>query len=270
MAGSQQLEFFLLRYTGDVTKGESINLGVVVIAPEHGPSGGFADVRFTRNSRRLQCFDPLVDSAELDAVEREIRRDLQDPQKRADLIRRTSDSWSNVIRCEPLQGCLGESPAKELEKLSSLYLELPTGTEKREVSGRHRILAHINDELEKAGVLKLMRRDISVSEYTRLGDPLKLDFGYASGQSFKFLQAVSLVQRVDAAMILAARFPQISAGMKEKRGVSAWMTAVVDDDLPRRDEVNFALEMMQESGIAVAPAAKMTEMAEGIRVELKM
>jgi len=268
MASSRQIEFFLLRYAGDVTKGESINLGVVAIAPEHGPFGGFADVRFTRNSRRLQCFDPLVDMDELAALEREIRQDLKDPQKRADLIRRTSDSWSNVIQCEPLQGCLGESPAKELEKLSLLYLETPSGNEKREVSGRQRILAHINDELEKVGVLKLMRRDISVAEYTRPGDPLKLDFGYATGQSFKFLQAVSLVQRVDAAMVLATRFPQISAGMKEKKSVSAWMTAVVDDDLPRRDEVNFALEMMQESGIVVAPAAKMEEIAEGIRVEL--
>lgn len=62
MAGLQQLEFFLLRYAGDATKGESINLGVVAISPEG--QGGFADVRFIRNSRRLNCFDPLADVEE--------------------------------------------------------------------------------------------------------------------------------------------------------------------------------------------------------------
>ena len=69
MAVLQQLEFFLLRYAGDVTKGESINLGVVAIAPSEGDSGEFADVRFIRNWRRLHCFDPLADFEELQAIE---------------------------------------------------------------------------------------------------------------------------------------------------------------------------------------------------------
>lgn len=269
MAGLHQLEFFLLRYAGDITEGESINLGVAVIGPEHGQPGGFADVRFTRNLRRLHCFDPLVDTGELAAFEREIRRDLQDPRKRAELLKRMNDSWSNLIQFQSLQGSLGESPAKELERLSSMYLETPTPSERRELRGRQRILAYMKDELGKAGVLHLLTPDIPAAGYTAPGDPLKLDFGYASGQSFKFLQAVSLAQRVEPGMMLAVRFPQIAASMKEKTGVTAWMTAVVDDDLPRSEEVNFALEMMQESGIVVAPAAKMPEIAEGIRLELK-
>ncbi|HZQ17169.1 MAG TPA: DUF3037 domain-containing protein [Terriglobales bacterium] len=269
MAALQQLEFFLLRYAGDITKGESINLGVAVIGPEHGQAGGFADVRFTRNLRRLHCFDPLVDTDELAALEREIQRDLQDPQKRAELLKRMNDAWSNLVQFQPLQGSLGESPAKELERLSSMYLETPTIGERRERSGRQRILAYMTDELETAGVLPLLLRNISMAEYTRPGDPLKLDFGYASGQSFKFLQAVSFAQRTEPGMLLASRFPQIAAGLKEKKGVTAWMTALVDDDLPRSDEMNFALEMMQESGIVVAPAAKMPEIAEAIRVELR-
>src|SRR3954465_2817810 len=144
MAALHQLEFFLLRYAGDATKGESINLGLVAIAPEAG-SAGFTDVRFTRNLRRLHCFAPLVDTDELEALEREIRRDLQDPQKRSELIRRAGDAWSNVIQFDQLQGCLTESPAMELEKLRSIYLETPPGTEKRQISGRPRIVMHIKD-----------------------------------------------------------------------------------------------------------------------------
>lgn len=270
MAALQQLEFFLLRYSGDATKGESVNLGVVAVAPEHGPSGGLAEVRFTRNLRRLHCFDPLLDTDELEALEQEIRRDLKDPQRRAEMMKRAGDSWSNVIQFDQLQGCLTQSPAKELERLSSLYLETPTAIERHEVSGRQRILTYIKDELEKAGVLRVMQRDIPVAEFTRPGDPLKLDFGYAAGTDFKFLQAVSLMQRVDRGLILAARFPQIAAGLSEKTGIQAWLTAIVDDDLPRRDEVTFALEMMQEGGIVVSQTASVPQIANEIRVELKL
>jgi hypothetical protein len=269
MATLHQLEFFLLRYAGDATKGESINLGVVGIAPEDGISGGFADVRFTRNWRRLHCFDPLADTDELDALEREIRRDLQDPQRRSELLMRAGDAWSNVIRFDPLRGCLTESPAEELERLSSLYLDTPAGSDKREPVGRRRILIHMKDELEKAGVLQFMLRDIPVSEITGPGDPQKLDFGYPAGESFKILQAVSLTQRVETATLLAARFPKIAAGIREKKGVKAWLTAVVEDDLPRREEVTFALDMMQESGIVVKHSAEIPDVANSIRLEMK-
>jgi hypothetical protein len=263
-----QLEIFLLRYAGDATKGESLNLGVVAIAPEHNQTGGFADVRFTKSWRRLHCFDPLLDTDELDAMEREIRRDLQDPQRRSELIRRGGDAWSNVIQFDRLQGCLTESPAMELERLSSLYLEAPSGNDRREVSGRQRIVTHIKDELESVGVLPFMIRGMPMAEFTRPGDPMKLDFGYSVEGSFKFLQAVSLSQRVESGLILAARFPQIAASMQAKNGVKAWLTAVIDDDLPRRDEVSFAVEMMKESGVVVAPAKTMAQIASGIRLEL--
>jgi len=270
MAVLHQLEFFLLRYAGNVTKGESINLGVVAIAPERGGPGGFADVRFIRNWRRLHCFDPLADVEEVQAIEREVRQELQDPEKRAQLLKRLSDSYSNVIRFDPLQGCLTQFPALELEKLSTIYLETPVWTEKRELSGRQRILNVMRDELEKAGVLGSMMRSFPVAEFTKPGDPLKLDFGYPIGHQFKFLHAVSLTQRqgVEQGMMLAARFPQI-AGMQLKKQVKAWLTAVVDDDLDhRREEAGFAMAMMQESGIVVARAGEMPQIAEGIRLEL--
>jgi Protein of unknown function (DUF3037) len=267
VAALQQLEFFLLRYTGNATKGESINLGVVAIEPER--PGGFADVRFMRDWRRLQCFDPLADSDELQASEREIRKDLQDPQKQADLLKRLSDSWSNTIRFDQIQGCLTESPALEMERLSAIYLETPRPASKGEPTGRQRILNVMRDEFQRAGVLSLMLRDISASEFTKAGDPLKLDFGYPCADGFKFLQAVSLAQRVESATMLAARFPQIAAGMLAKKNVKAWLTAIVDDDLSKREEVEFALDMMRESDIVVAHAAEMSRIVEGIRVELR-
>jgi hypothetical protein len=215
MAALHQIEFFLLRYAGDATKGESINLGVVAITP--GDAAQFADVRFIRNWKRLHCFDPLADVEELQSIEREIRQDLQDPQRRADLVKRLNESWSNVIRFEQLHGCLTESPALEMERLNTIYLDIASGAEKREVSGRQRILNVVRDELKAAGVLDLMRTNIGVAEFTKPGDPMKLDYGYPVVGGFKFLHAVSLAQRVEQGMILGARFPQIAAGIGAKK-----------------------------------------------------
>src|SRR5437764_3641721 len=203
-------------------------------------------------------------------MEREIRQDLRHPQRRSELLKRAGDAWSNMIQFDRLQGCLTESPAMELETLSSIYLETPTGTEKRQISGRQRIVTYIKDELEAAGVLPFMARDIPVAEFTVPGDPMKLDFGYPAEGAFKFLHAVSLTQRVELGTLLAERFPKIASGLQAKKNVKAWLTAVVDDDLDRsRAEVKFALKRMQENGMVVVPAQKMQQVAQGIRLELK-
>ena len=270
MAEFEHLEFFLLRYAGDATKGESINLGVVAFAPE-GDNGGFADVRFIRNWRRLHCFDPMADIEELQAIERDIVRDLQETQQRAELVKRMRDAWSNGVQIAPLQGCLTNlSPAMELERLSAIYLETPSITEPQPLTGRQRILSVMRDEFEKAGVLTLLQKNVPIADYTKTGDPLRFDFAYARASDLKFLNAVSLAQGTERGRLLALQFPHIAAGVLAKRGLKAWLTAVVDDELDRgRDDVNFALEMMQESGIVVVPAAEMPRIADGIRIELR-
>lgn len=269
MADSEQLEFFLLRYAGDITKGESINLAVVAFAPESA-HGGFADVRFVRNWRRLHCFDPLADIEELQAIERDIVRDLQDPQRWAELRKRMDDSWSNGVQGTALQACQTNlSPAMELDRLSAIYLETPSIAEPRPLRGRQRILSVMRDEFEKAGVLGLMQRNVPIAEYTKLGDPLRLDFVYALAHDLKFLHAVSLAQGADRGKVLAYTFPQVAASVQAQRGLKAWLTAVVDDELDRdRPEISFALEAMQEGGIVVSRAAEMPQIAEGIRAEL--
>lgn len=271
MADFEKLEFFLLRYAGDITKGESINLGVVAYAPES-EHGGFADVRFIRNWRRLHCFDPLVDVEELQAIERDIVRSLQDPQRWAELRKRMDDSWSNGVQVTALQGCeTNLSPAMELERLSAIYLETPSLAEPRPLTGRQQILSVMRDEFEKAGVLAFLQRNVPIAEYMKFGDPLRFDFAYALERDLKFLHAVSLPQGSDRGKVLALQFPEIAAGVQAKRGLKAWLTAVVDDELNRdRREVNLVLNMMQDSGIAVARAAEMPQIAEGIRLELRV
>src|SRR5579863_5194427 len=110
MADRRQLEFFLLRYVPDAVKDEFVNIGLVMVEPGAN-GGGFAEVRFTRDWRRVRCLDPQADVEMLEAMEREIRGQLRQTGDRELLMRRLEDSFSNLIQISPAKGCLAEDPA---------------------------------------------------------------------------------------------------------------------------------------------------------------
>jgi hypothetical protein len=268
MAAFKQLEFFLLRYVPDAVKDEFVNVGVVMV--EAGTNGaGFADVRFTRDWRRVRCLDPQADVEMLEALEREIRGQLATTHDRQVLLRRLEDSFSNVIQLSPAKGCLAEDPIAEIEAMASMYLEAAKVGGKREVSGRQRILATMRDAFSQAGVEKFVL-PIPVAPYTKPGDPFKFDFGYRVAGEIKLFHAVSLKAGVDSAVLLAARYPKIAPVMSKVAGAAPLLTAVIDDDLDRgQDSVQFALSMMEEEEIRIAVAAEMPMIAEVARRELR-
>jgi hypothetical protein len=150
-----------------------------------------------------------------------------------------------------------------------MYLEVAKGGSKREVSGRQRILGKMREAFEQAGVAKFLL-PVPVAPYTKPGDPFKFDFGYRIAGEIKLFHAVSLKAGVDAAVLLAARYPKIAPVMTAKTDAAPSLTAVIDDDLDRgSDEVQFALSMMEEERIRIAVAAEMPMIAEVARRELR-
>jgi hypothetical protein len=268
MADRRQLEFFLLRYVPDAIKDEFVNIGVVMI--EAGANGaGFAEVRFTRDWRRVLCLDPQADVDVLAGLERDIRGQLATVHDREILLRRLEDSFSNVIQISPVKGCLAEDPIAEIETMASIYLEVAKIGGRREATGRQRILAAMREAFEQAGVGRFVL-PVPVAPYTKVGDPFEFDFGYRVGGEIKLFQAVSLKAGVDAAVLLAARYPRIASVMSKMAGAELALTAVIDDDLDRGHEsVQFALSMMEEETIRVAVAAEMPLIAEAARRELR-
>src|SRR5258708_2112364 len=124
MAELKQLEFFVLRYVPDAVKDEFVNVGVVML--ESGANGeGFADVRFTRDWRRVRCLDPQADGEMLEALESDIRKQLGEARDREVLLRKLDDSFSNLIQVSATKACLSEEPGKEMEMLASLYFAGP-------------------------------------------------------------------------------------------------------------------------------------------------
>lgn len=268
MGEKRKLEFFLLRYVPDAVKGEFVNFGLVtVVDGAHGSE--VIDVRFTRDRSRLLCFDPQADLEVLDALQKELRQEIGQVRGQAALLRRIEDSFSNVIQLSPVPPALTEKEAlNEIEDVARIFLEVPKAKRVHEPAGRKKILEAMRDELDKAGVLTLMNA-VPVAPYTKPGDPFEFDFGYRIRSEIKLFHAVSLRTSVDAAVLLAARYPKIAPVMEKVAGAAPLLTAVIEAELDRtRAEVGFALEMMEESRIRIAATAEMRGIAETARVEL--
>jgi len=268
MSDKRKLQFFVLRYVPDAVKSERVNIGVIAIEP--GPQG-FADARFTRDWRKARCFDPQVDIEMLDAYEREIRERLSTSEGRTMLLAQMEDSFSNLLETSPPLQCLTDNPEKELDLLASQYLETIKATGKKLVSGREEIVQAMRDAFYGAGLHGMIFEKLPVAPYTKVGDPMKFDFGYRVGNAeIKLFHAVSLKTSTRDAEWLAARYPKIQTAMVHLNKADVGLTAVIDDDLDRgRENVQFALSMMEEERIRIAVPAEMPMIAEVARRELR-
>lgn len=267
MAEKRKLEFFVLRYAPDAVKGEFVNFGLVMIET---PKAGFADVRFTRDWRRLQCLDPRADIEWLEALQRDIRKRVVDIRDCGSVMRWLTDSFSNLVQLSESKGCLTDDPEKEIDVVAGIYLESVGIGRARVLSERDKIGLTMRNEFDAAGLSGFIK-PFPVAKYTGPGDSFKFDFGYSMGNEVKLFHAVSLKARVDAAVKLAARFPKIAESMRrhETFPLTPSLTAVVDNDLDKkREEIGFALAMMQESQIRIMEVRMMPAIAEEARREL--
>jgi hypothetical protein len=279
-------EFQLLRYVPDAVRNEYVHIGVILretaTADESGKvepgkvGPGKVEVRFTRDWRRVRCLDPDADTALLEGMEGELRRRLEeDPGGR--LMRILEESLSlNVQMTEP-KAYLAESVPAGMEELMRVYVEPPPRERVPRLSGRAAIQSRMRLEFEHAGVWDLLRKRIAASEYTRPGDPLRIDVGYRPNGIVRMFQAVSLDPGLETAKVLA-----FSAAARRARGervekAQRELTAVIEpaarvgatEEEPERLELyRFGVETMEEHRIRVLTTSDMGRVAETARREL--
>jgi hypothetical protein len=246
-----------------------------------GNSGpGKIEVRFTRDWRRVRCLDPDADTALLEGMEGELRRRLEaEPGGR--LMRLLEESLSlNVQMTEP-KAYLAESLPAGMEELMRIYVEAPARERTPRLSGRAVIQARMRSEFERAGVWDLLRKRIAASEYTRPGDPLRIDMGYRPNGIVRMFHAVSLEPGIatglDTAKVLAFSAAALRAGVERVEKAELELTAVIEpaarvgasDEEPERLELyRFGVETMEEHRIRVLTTSDMDRVAETARREL--
>ena len=213
----------------------------------------------------MRGLDPEADIELLESYEAELRRLLQSrvpeiinyrgPMSRREwLLAQIRDSFSGALEITPMTAVLTESPQAELGKLAQMYLESERHAQ-RVQSGRRVIYTAMRDAFELAGVWQspALRKDIAVAQYTRQGDPLKIDCGYRPNGVLHLFHAVSLATDVNSAKVLAFSYSEMRDGLHAAENAMSDLTAITEDELDPHDEaVAFALATLHNSNIAIA------------------
>ncbi len=267
-------EFQLLRYVPDAVRNEFIHIGVIL--REHGSR--HAEVRFTRDWRRVRCLDPDADTALLECMESELRRRLAE-EGEGRLMRLLDESLSLSVQMTESRAYLAESPIAGIEELMRLYVDPPPREKLPRLSGRAAIQAKMRNEFERAGVWELMRKRIAASDYTRPGDPLRIDAGYRPNGLIRMFHAVSLEPGVEMAKVLAFSAAGLRTGVERVEKAGLELTAIVEpalklgatDEEPERLAMyRFGVETMEEHQIRVLTTSDLERVAETARRELRL
>jgi hypothetical protein len=271
-------EFQLLRYVPDAVRNEYVHIGVILRESATEGRPGSVDVRFTRDWRRVRCLDPDADTALLEQMESELRRQLlEEPGGR--LMRFLEESLSLSVQMTEPRAYLAESLPAGVEELMRLYVEPPPRERVPRLSGRAAIQARMRSEFEHAGVWDLLRKRIAASEYTRPGDPLRIDYGYRPNGQVRMFHAVSLDPGLEMAKVLAFSAAALRAGVERVEKAALELTAVIepaarlaatDEDPERLEMYRFGVETMEEHQIRVLTTSDMGRVAETARRELRV
>lgn len=273
MAEKIKLEYFLLRYVGNVVRQEFVNIGLV-ITESGGDGGGFAGVHFTGDWRRARALDPNVDTEVLEALGREVEQRLRNVDQRAQVLHQMMDSYSNAVQLSPIWRCSAEDPEKELRQLASSLVEAPVlwsgeAEPSARMSGRRWLRAQMSAAFRSAGVWDLMTKDLPASPYTNETDDFTFDFGYAVQDGVKLFHAVSLVDVGQDSRMFPLRVAKIRPKMMELRKAKPVFTAIVEDRYEEQDRaVRTVLAFMKDEEIRVARVREMGEIAQMARSEL--
>jgi hypothetical protein len=191
-------------------KNEFVNIGVLLRAAQ----GGQPMLRFTRDWARVRCLDPDADTDMLEALEIEVgQRLLSQPADHPKPIMALLEGMlSNQVQITDAKGYLPETFVTGLEDLMRQYVDSPRRERGHRRGGRAAVLAAMRKHFEEAGVWTLMRKQIAAAEYTKPGDPLRIDCGYRNGHT-KMFQAVSLEVNADDAKLLAFAAKSLAEGV---------------------------------------------------------
>jgi hypothetical protein len=268
-------EFRLLRYVPDPVRNEYVHIGVIL--REQG-SREAAVVRFTRDWRRVRCLDPGADTALLEAMESELRtRFAAEPD--GNLMLLLTEALSLNVQMTDAKAYLAESLPAGIEELMRLYVEPLPRERIARLNGRTAIQARMRTEFEHAGVWDMLRKRIAASEYTRPGDPLRIDLAYRPNGVVRMFHAVSLEPGVEMAKVLAFSAAGLRNGVARMEKAELELTAIIEpaarvgasDEEPERLAMyRFGVETMEENQIRVLTTSDLNRVAETARRELRV
>jgi hypothetical protein len=230
--------------------------------------GEFADVRFTRDWKRVECFAPEIETEVFEKLEATVRGRLKDVRRREDLVEMLEERFGPLFDVGPGKGLVAADPVAEMLVLTRDYLDPMQAPERVRRLGRVGIVGRMQEAFADAGLLGLLQRDLEMKEFTGENDPFRVDFGFRVGTSLKMFHALALNQSREPAVTLAYRYSKIQQGMRA-RSEEALLTAVIHEEAIRgKGEIASGIAMLRASEIRVRSVGEMGEIVEEARREL--
>ena len=241
-----------------------MTIGFVVVEP----GGEFVDVRFTRDWKRVECFAPDLELELFEHLESAVRGSLKGIRTSEDLLQ-MMERFGPVFDVGPTKGLLAGDPAAEIRVLERDFLAAMKPAERERRLGRLGIVSRMESAFADAGVLELLQRDLSMTEFTGEHDPFRVDFGFRVGRSLKMFHALALSVGREPAVTLAYRYARVQEGMR-KRNEEALLTAVIHEDAVRaKGEVASGIAMLKVNEVVVRSVEEMAAIAKEVRQEIR-
>lgn len=261
----RQFELLLVRVVPHPLRDDFMTVGVVLVEPE----GTFADVRVTRDWKRVGCFAPEIETEIFEMMEATVRERLKDVRQRGDLLGVLEERFGGLFDVGPSKALVAADPVAEMGTVTKIYLGPSVAVERTQRLGRAAIVGRMEQAFADAGLTGLLQRDINMQEFTGESDPFRVDFGFRVGTSLKMFQGLALNWSREPAVALAYRYARIRDGMK-KRKEDARLTAIVSQEAMRlKEEAASGIALLRANDVAVRSVEEMPEIADKVRGELQ-
>jgi Protein of unknown function (DUF3037) len=247
--------YHVVRYQPNLVRDEWVNIGVLLLIPGEGSNPGRVRQRWLEEPAdltRLRRLHPSADEELLLRLPASFEQQFAGREMDAETILEKFDgTLSTAVQLAPRKGLFSPDPDAELDRLFREQVE-PVREARRataEVRSRGDVRYKAAEVFQSAKVLRFMQRGVRVSEYTKNGDPMRIDFAYRRNGTRGFVQSLALGRDPGQAKLLA-----YTAGAIRERFSHSEFLAVTEREPARgnvRDE--FVLNVLKGTGVRVVP-----------------
>jgi hypothetical protein len=183
--GERAFAYRILRYTPNLVRDEWVNIGVLVFAPETGERR-LKLIEEQDEMNRVRRLHPQADESLL----LRLRDDLEDRFQPVNgkstnggdwqvLLAKWDDTLSNALQLSPQKGTLARDLDAELDRLYNDHVAVRRGpTRIGTTNTRSQMRSYCEQVFRQAGLWDRIQKRVSVSEFTFLGDPMRIDYAY--------------------------------------------------------------------------------------------
>lgn len=254
-------KYYVVRYAGNLLRGDGVNIGILLHAPEE----RFLGCLFPADYHWLRRIFPHADLEFLNELQDDFESQIEMSENDHDgYLRALTESLSNAIQLDGPRACLADNASKALEDLYTRCV----GRDRARVAGADTRLAvkrQLTAAFVRAGVWQHLEKRVPVDRWTEPGDPFTFDFGYRPNGGIHFIHALSLKRDTQLAKTLAYTLDCV------RRREVASLTTVVEA-LPASTEpvAHASGSILRGAGIGLCPVASVADLAASVRTELRL